>query len=532
MKRKLRGRAYARYSSESQQESSITVQLAAIRKYCAMYDIELEHEYVDEAQTGTNANRKQFQQMVKDAPLREFDIIIVHRMDRWARNVDDARYYKKYFAQYGIKVISTIEKFDETPEGEFFELLSMGMAELYSKKLSREAVAGKIANAKLAKTHGGNPLLGYQRKNKFYVIQEQEAEAVKIIFDMFIKGYGYKNIRDYLNENGYRHADGRPFTAHFSDILRNRKYIGEYIYNLRAYRPRNASYNNHAKRPESEVIRVPNGMPKIIDEETFYKAQAILDGRSKLWCRSTQRRKYLLSGLVKCSCCGRAMYGRVTYSKSVQYILYECPSRKRCSNIEINAEYLEEYLMNLFCKCLFHESNSEYLFDLTRKCYMKSYEALTEQEFNIRTKMSELAKELAQANKRLTEEMPHLLAVDETKEITALLREEEFKLKVVNEQLTIFPEYDFKKVKRMARGIVYSLQSDEFREKHKTLKTVISKIHIGAEFITTDINLQPLLGTAMPSVCRITEVRNYIAHFKEREKQTLSFPNLNISISP
>ncbi|MDE7158716.1 MAG: recombinase family protein [Clostridiales bacterium] len=160
MKRKLRGRAYARYSSESQQESSITVQLAAIRKYCAMYDIELEHEYVDEAQTGTNANRKQFQQMVKDAPLREFDIIIVHRMDRWARNVDDARYYKKYFAQYGIKVISTIEKFDETPEGEFFELLSMGMAELYSKKLSREAVAGKIANAKLAKTHGGNPLLG------------------------------------------------------------------------------------------------------------------------------------------------------------------------------------------------------------------------------------------------------------------------------------------------------------------------------------------------------------------------------------
>ena len=90
--------AYARYSSDKQQESSITVQLAAIRKFCNTHRIELIHEYVDEAQTGTNANRKEFQEMVSAAPKKQFQLIIVHRMDRWARNVDDARYYKKYFA--------------------------------------------------------------------------------------------------------------------------------------------------------------------------------------------------------------------------------------------------------------------------------------------------------------------------------------------------------------------------------------------------------------------------------------------------
>ena len=112
------------------------------------HNIELIREYVDEAQTGTNANRKAFQTMVKDALDEEFQFIIVHRMDRWARNVDDSRYYKKYFGKYGIKIISAIEKFDESPEGEFFELMSMGMAELYSKKLSRESIAGKLTNAR------------------------------------------------------------------------------------------------------------------------------------------------------------------------------------------------------------------------------------------------------------------------------------------------------------------------------------------------------------------------------------------------
>ena len=222
--------AYARYSSDKQQESSIVVQLAAIHRFCDMHDIELTHEYVDEAQTGTNANRKDFQQMVQDAPKKEFRFIIVHRMDRWARNVDDARYYKKYFSKYGIKIISALEEFDETPEGQFFELMSMGMAELYSKKLARESIAGLLANAREGKVHGSVPAIGYTTKNKRYVIHEEEAEAVKIMFEMVKQGYSYTQIRDYLNVNGYRRKDGRKYTIHIYDILRNRKYIGEYIF--------------------------------------------------------------------------------------------------------------------------------------------------------------------------------------------------------------------------------------------------------------------------------------------------------------
>ena len=172
--------AYARYSSDKQQESSIVVQLAAIKQFCQRHNVQIVREYIDEAQTGTSANRINFQKMVSDVQLKDFQYIIVHRMDRWARNVDDARYYKKYFKKYGIKIISAIEEFDDSPEGEFFELISLGIAEMYSKKLAREAKAGVMANAREGKAHSGTPPIGYAKKDKRYVLVEEEAKAVNV----------------------------------------------------------------------------------------------------------------------------------------------------------------------------------------------------------------------------------------------------------------------------------------------------------------------------------------------------------------
>ncbi len=338
-----------RNETAKQQESSITVQLAAIRKFCAENKVQLIREYVDEEQTGTNANRKQFQQLMKDAPAREFQMVIVHRMDRWARNVDDARYYKKLLSRYGIKMISAIEAFDETPEGEFFELLSMGMAELYSKKLAREAVAGKIANAKLGRIYGGVPLLGYKVKGKYYVIDEQEAKAVKLIFDMTLKGYGYATIRDYLNENGYRHSDGRTFSSAFNDILRNRRYIGEYIYNRLAYRARGVPYNSHQTRSESEIIRIPNGMPRIIDDDTFQAVQVLLDSRKRRHGTPVTQKAYLLSGVLRCAECGTVYCGSHQIRHGVYNSYYKCNLKThRCIKSKRHTE-------KSVCLCRFYE---------------------------------------------------------------------------------------------------------------------------------------------------------------------------------
>ena len=115
MKTLLRGARYGRYSSERQQETSITVQFAEINKFCKANGIEIVASYADEARTGTDGEREQFQQMLADAALGTFDVVVVHRWDRFARNVELALAAKKELELCGVKIISTVENFDDTP---------------------------------------------------------------------------------------------------------------------------------------------------------------------------------------------------------------------------------------------------------------------------------------------------------------------------------------------------------------------------------------------------------------------------------
>ena len=112
------GVAYARFSSDKQNQTSIEVQIEQIEKFCQQNNIVLIEKYIDEAQSGTSDKRKNFQRMIQDSESGLFQFVIVHRNDRWARNIEDAMYYKKVLSQRGIKVLSVIESFDtKTAEG-------------------------------------------------------------------------------------------------------------------------------------------------------------------------------------------------------------------------------------------------------------------------------------------------------------------------------------------------------------------------------------------------------------------------------
>lgn len=528
--------AYARYSSDKQQESSITVQLAEIKKFCVAHGIELIREYIDEAQTGTNSNRKRFQDMIADAPLREFQLVIVHRMDRWARNVDDARYYKKYLNKYGVKVISAIEEFDETPEGEFFELLSMGMAELYSKKLAREAVAGKIANAREGKAHGGIPLLGYKVKNKYYVIEETEAEAVRIIFDLTAKGYGYTYIRDYLNDNGYRHADGRLFTLHFYDILRNRKYIGEYVYNRAVSKNEFGKRNRHKDKTEKEIIRIVGGMPRIIDDDTFYKVQAILDARksNSRVLTTKENRKFLLSGLLRCSECGGAVCGSNYCSHQVYYTVYKCNSRgKSCSTQKIITDYLEDYVHSLLYKCLLSNDNINNLCELVRLCYIKAYNALQEKRAVLVAEHREgEAKIQSMAKDLMLDSSKHLQQYISERIDGVVLDNKKLQLNIdlVDNELSSFPDYNPTIIKRNAKILANKLKNRDFKQLQAMFRQLIKSIHISKNTVETTINLQPLLDTYQPLQITIIEHRDNIARHENFGKQALNFSELTVRL--
>ena len=97
---------------------------------------------------------------------------------------------------------------------------------------------------------------------------------------MTVKGYSYRDIANYLNSNGYTNR-GKEFRVYFNDMLRNEKYAGVYVWNLRECKMKLGKKTNRVLKPREEVIRIEGGMPKIIDDETFKKVQEILDKRKR-----------------------------------------------------------------------------------------------------------------------------------------------------------------------------------------------------------------------------------------------------------
>ena len=527
--------AYARYSSDKQQESSIVVQLAAIHRFCDEHNIELIYEYIDEAQTGTNANRKSFQKMISDAPNGDFQLVIVHRLDRWARNVDDARYYKKYLLRYGIKIISAIEEFDETPEGEFFELMSLGMAELYSKKLSRESIAGKMANARECKAHGGNPPLGYCVKNKHYVIDEKEAECVRIIFDMFVEGYSYHKIRDYLNGNGFKRSDGRPFSLHFYDILRNRKYLGEYIYNRASKKDALGRRNNHKDKESSEIIRIQGGMPQIIDNETFDKAQRILDSKMHGNNRShlNYGRVHLLTGLIQCKICGHSCFGTSNVGHNVKWQRYQCHKQRveQCANHGVVVEYLDDYIQMLLYKTLLSTENRESLKVLIKESYLRTADALYDQKQRIENEIDEQRKHI---NVCIQESMKDKAKIikqcldDEILQSSTNIRRLEQDLELIEYDIKAFPSLDMSGVDRNARRIVKILKTGTKDEIRTAIRSIIDRIYLDNDTIDVQVNFGELVNSSLHMGCTIIQDRDKVAICKRHNELDYRFEALTV----
>lgn len=164
---------------------------------------------------------------------------------------------------------------------------------------------------------------------------------------MFVEGYSYKEIVQHLNSQGRVNNLGQPFKPNLLGILLNRKYIGEYTYNRAREKTRTGKRYHWLSKPESQIIRIPGGMPRIIDDATFEKAAEIIRNRTQ---HMRTERKYLLAGLIKCAC-GHAMAGetrRGGRNKVIQYV-YRCIARRKktdpCNVRELKMDKMDEYVL-------------------------------------------------------------------------------------------------------------------------------------------------------------------------------------------
>ena len=250
----MTGVIYARYSSDNQRKESIEGQLRECQAFAKKNDITLLEPYIDRALSAKTDNRPNFQKMIKDSVAKKFDVVIVWKLDRFARNRFDSAHYKSVLRKNGVKVISATEAISEGAEGILLESMLEGMAEYYSAELSEKVVRGLTENALKCKYNGGTLPIGYTvDENQFFQIDPVAAPAVLDAFKKYAKGETMQEITDELNIKGIRTSKGTKISLNtVTRMLHNRRYIGEYQY---------------------RDMVIPNGIPAIVPAKLFEQVQ-------------------------------------------------------------------------------------------------------------------------------------------------------------------------------------------------------------------------------------------------------------------
>ena len=346
--------AYVRVSTDDQMELSPDSQMEKIREYAAKNGLLLLSEYIfhDDGISGRAAEKRPgFQQMIATAkdPSHPFDVIIVWKFSRFARNQEESIFYKSILrSKCKVDVVSVSEPLIAGPFGSLIERIIEWMDEFYSVRLAEEVKRSMTVNAKNGSLQA-TPSFGYRVENRQLVIVPEEAEIVREIFRRFISGDAMFRIAKDLSARGIRTHRGNPFENRTVDyILNNPVYLGK----LR-WTPTGRTRRNF--KNEDSIIADALHEP-IIDVETWDAAQARcaeLKKSYKRYGKPSSERKHWLCGVVRCSACGATLiWANPHFMKCNNYAHGRCTTTQH-----IAVEALEEsFLAQLQHDLTFAES--------------------------------------------------------------------------------------------------------------------------------------------------------------------------------
>lgn len=331
----VKAAAYCRFSSDLQRDGfSIEAQLNAIKQYCKNEGIELVAQYVDEARSGTNDKRPNFQRMISDSSSGAFSCIIVHKLDRFSRDRLDFAIYRKILRENGCCLRSVTERLDDSPESIILESMLEGMAEYYSRNLGRETMKGLRVRASKGLACSNRPF-GYDIVDGRFVKNEADALIIKEIFSRVISNESLASIARDLDERGIRGKRGAHFRyVSLQKIIKNTLYYGDYTF-------------------AGEVV-CSNCCEPIVSIETWTAANNQLKTHKNVAYARHRIEDYYLTGLLYCGLCGGHFSGHCSKSHGHTYRRYRCTNVARGGNCDapvVSKEALESYVL----ACMEHD---------------------------------------------------------------------------------------------------------------------------------------------------------------------------------
>lgn len=324
----IRAALYIRVSTDDQLEFSPDAQKRALVEYSKKNDMLVSDEYIfiDEGITGTSVTkRKAFQKMIATAKKRPkpFDVILVHKFDRFARSREDSVVYKSLLRkECGIKVVSITEQLEDDKFSVILEAMLEAMGEYYSLNLSDEVMKGMSEKARKGGIQANAPY-GYRLEKGNYIVVDEEAKIVKLMYEKAANGEGLTRICREIFNMGIRTKNGaRWIPKRVKYIIQNPVYTGKLRWNYTTHK------DGRKINDAEDWIIVDGDHTPIIDNELFNKANKQIDLASNVVDKRpiNATMKHWLSGLLRCSSCG----GTLIYIERKRKKVENCKSY-RCN---------------------------------------------------------------------------------------------------------------------------------------------------------------------------------------------------------
>ncbi len=373
---------YCRLSIEDRDKSinddsqSIANQKSMLRDYCRERDWEIYDIYCDDGYSGIDRSRPEFNRMLRDCEKGNIDIVLCKDQSRFSRDtVVIEQFINDKFLEWGIRFIGVADNTDSDSESySTMRLFTSAYNEMYVKDISSKIRRTLAFKREQGQFIGSFAPYGYQidpNDKHHLIVDEETASVVKLIFDMYVSGEGYRRIVSKLNEDGiaspteYKRQKGSKYVNCNADssnarglwtqstvarILANEMYTGTLVQG----KSHHISYKNKKRKKvdKDEWIRIPDAHEAIIDIETWSRTQERLNTHTRVGKRSQELSP--LSGKVRCAVCGRPMKRNVYYNKAktikyygLQCATYKtgamnCPNKSSISGLVLERKILEE----------------------------------------------------------------------------------------------------------------------------------------------------------------------------------------------
>lgn len=403
-KDKIKVYTYTRVSTTIQVDGySLDAQKSRMKAFADYNEYEIVGEYEDAGKSGKSIEgRAQFSQMMEDIRAGKDGVsyVLVFKLSRFGRNAADVLSTLQVMQDFGVNLICVEDGIDSSKDaGKLMISVLSAVAEIERENIRVQTMEGRIQKAREGKWNGGFAPYGYTLEKGQLFINEEEAEAIRAIFDQYVHtDMGANGLARYLANHGIykvqRQNGKRPLfdAALIRRILKNPVYCGKIAYGRRRTEKVHGTRNDYRLVEQDDYLLVDGLHEAIVPEELWHDAQVKLLAQAKKYehvNRGKDTKIHLLSGIVKCPICGAGMYGnksvkhRADGTKYKDFFYYGCKHRTmtrghKCDyKKQINEELLDTAVAEVITKLV---SNPKFAALMQQKISMKVDTSAIEQE--------------------------------------------------------------------------------------------------------------------------------------------------------